>query len=170
MIECSVFGYLKEIDCICSHLRLYKRTEKIVNESIYSNGPNTLLVSEENDGVYLISRSAPDRNKNRISLCSKVQRSRVRTLNTLKTFLSSLGFELERQGRVELITFEKGSSHIEISRHVSGEGSNHRETGDDYYLVKAFIVSGNAHDGERMLSRMIEELEGQVQLVKPSIK
>ncbi|AFN83318.1 hypothetical protein EROM_070670 [Encephalitozoon romaleae SJ-2008] len=169
MIECSVFGYLKEIDCICNYLRLCKRTDKIATESIFSNGLNVLLVSEESDGVYLISRGAPDRNKNRMSLCSKVQRSRVRTLGTLKVFLFSLGFELVRQGKVELITFEKEPGHIEISKHVSEESSKHKET-DDYYLVKVFVISENAHDGERMLSRVIEELEGQVQLVKPSIK
>nr|AGE95870.1 hypothetical protein ECU07_0720 [Encephalitozoon cuniculi] len=171
MIECSVFGYLEEVDCICNHLRLYKRTDRTVNESIYSNGLNTLLVSEESDGVYLVSRGAPDRNKNRMSLCSKVQRSRIRTLDTLGMFLSSLGFELVRRGTVTSTVFEKGPAHVEISRYAPEESGcrEDKKTGG-YHLVKVFATAENAYDGEKILSKMIEELEDQVQLLRPSIK
>ncbi|ADM11830.1 uncharacterized protein Eint_070660 [Encephalitozoon intestinalis ATCC 50506] len=170
MIECSVFGYLMEVDCICNHLKLHKRTDKTVSEAVYSNGTNVLLVSKEDDGIYLSSRGPPDRNKNRMSFCSRVQKSRIRTLDTLKEFLSSFGFELVREGQVELTTFEKGAGRIEISRSISDEGNSQEVDTGRYWLVKVFVTSENTQNGERMLSRLIEELEDQVQLIKPSIK
>lgn len=170
MIECSVFGYVKEIDCLCRHLRLHRRTDRITCESLYSNGVSILLVSEEDDGVYLVSRGPPDRNKNRMSLCSRVQRSRVKTLGMLGEFLSSLGFELVRHSKVTSIVFERGQGNVEISRSTSSGESGSGGHGDEYYLVRAFVKAESASDGERMLSRMVEELEDQVQLMKPLIK
>lgn len=179
MIECSIFGYLKEIDCLCNCLRLYRRTDATVHETIYANASKTLMVSEEKNGVYLLSRDAPDKNKNRTALCSNIQRSKVKTPNTLGSFLSAFGFELIRRNKVSIITFKRENINVEISRCISEEDGMHRielESPsaklemDEFYLVKVFTIAESAADGEKVLSKVAEELEEQVQLVKPSVR
>lgn len=160
MLECSMFGYLREIDGLCNYLRLYRRTERITNETLYTNGSRTLVVCEGADGIYLVNRDMPDRNKNRTALCSRIQRHRIKTPDTLGLFLSAFGFEAVRQNRVTAIVFEKEGVGIEISRCSTGET-------DDIYLVKASVVTESAADGEKLVGKVAEELEEHVQLVKP---
>lgn len=157
MIECSVFGYLKETDALCRALRMYRRVDAAVDEALYSNGRGVLVVTEEQDGMHLVSREAPDRNRNRMSLCCRLQRARTNTPETLDSLLSALGFSLVRRNRVFTIVFEREEASVEISRI--------EQTG--MYLVKVSAVAESAAEGEKMLSRAVEELEDQVQLIKP---
>lgn len=170
-----MFGYLKEIDCLCSCLRFCRSKRTNADETLYSNGSRVIVVSKEEDGMYLVSRDAPDKNKNRTALCSNIQRSRIKTPGTLSVFLSALGFEPVRSNRITSITFERENVNIEISKHdarpdnASGDGG-HSDALDDLYLIRVFTFAENATDGEKTLSRITEDLEKQVQLVKPNTR
>ncbi|KAM0672157.1 hypothetical protein CWI42_080680 [Ordospora colligata] len=165
MIECSMFGYLEMIDGLCSYLRFYNRTDTVVRERIYSNGLRSLTVAVEDEDVYLVSRSLPDMNKSRVSFCSVVQKTRVITSRGLEGFLSALGFVFVKENKVSVTSFRRHPVEVEISKWKS-EYSNV----DRLHLVKVSVTTENANDGERILSKMVEELESQVQLLRPNLK
>lgn len=181
-----MFGYLSEVDCLCSFLKPHRRTDNLVNEKVYSNASRILIVSEESDGIYLLSRDVPDKNKNRTALCSRIQKSRIKTPETLGSFLSAFDFELISFGRFSTTVFHAGAVNIEISKfsnqkdevlqnkqkqHVLGNDEHLVDSEiDGLYLVKVFTIAETATDGEKTLSKIVEELEEQVQLIKPSVK
>lgn len=165
MIECSMFGYLERIDGLCSYLRFYDRTDTVVREKIYSNGSRSLTVAVEDEKMYLVSRSLPDMNKSRISFCSVVQKTLVSTPRGLEGFLSALGFAFVRENNVSVVSFLRHPVEVEVSKWKSED-----ESVDRLHLVKVSVATENVNDGEKILSKVVEELESQVQLLRPSLK
>lgn len=186
MFECSLYGLArKKFEWAGENFR---RIEKV-----YSSGTKKAFVhidSIRHQGTMpgreirsseIIFREPPDRNKQRISIASKI--TRIPATENTETFLDVLGYKhlisnvvegskhLRNGYQVEITRLRSSDDLIDSSEEEAIATESHGIPPDfsRFYMVKVFVETESVNDGEALLENAFQELSGQVSLIKPSL-
>lgn len=174
MLECSVYGILIK--------KLNKGVKFTRTEQVYSDGTRTgYVVKNIVDGEIkeeIIIKEIPDRNKQRISIVQKIIKF---DSSNNAALLKTIGFEPISYNRVEGYLYYRNGYKIEISRLRPAEetvdSSEENNFGNNeipkdflkYYLVKVFLETEDINEGEMLIEKALQDLNGEVELIKPSL-
>jgi hypothetical protein len=175
MLECSVYGLLAKKP---NKGIKFRRTERI-----YSDGIKTRIVVKDyyEDGTSInetILKETPDRNKQRISIVQKITKLNIKDSDL---FLKTLGFNYIGLNTIEGYLYFRNGYKIEISRIMQNEdvvdsseedNLNENEIPEEllkYWLVKVFVETESITEGENMLEKAFQELNGEIDLIKPNL-
>lgn len=179
MIECALYGVMKEKFEWSSEN--FNREEKV-----YSNNKERIFVYSRYDeaagdafgaraarGVHeIVRREAPDRNKQKTTVLTKLHRARLGAAESPDRLVASLGYRLVSMNHEEVHCYRRNGYTIELARYL--------RTGDalpaglpeelyEYFLVKVFVEVEDAQEGEQAINGAFRDLEGRVKLIKPPL-
>lgn len=159
MFHLSLFGSVFDTGALKNKLYFlhFTKTKKIINEVIYKDNNNHKLVySKEETGEVLTLYSPPDTNKDRITLCRKVDSTAI--LDN-----ASAGFDYTDIGYVKL----KDVKYI-CSEFFNGKIYVRLIFENEIYFVYVFLYSENVIEDEKILQEFCDELKMHVELIKPT--
>ena len=153
MMECALYG-LRAGPLRWAHA-VKQRTERV-----YRNGAARMCADEEHGRHVLTFRDAPDRNKLRTSVVTKISRS-VLLDGDPDALAQAIGFTLCSTSVLEVHSFTRSGYQIEMSR----EAGNAEEP----FLVKVFVECDDVIEGEKVIDKAYRELEDMVKVTKPPL-
>ncbi|KAM0685788.1 hypothetical protein COBT_002996 [Conglomerata obtusa] len=159
MFRCSLFSTTNETEELFTTLKLlnFAKREYQRHELVYTNSKRNRLVLNESDKS-LIVWDSPDTSKDRVTICSKYERTKI--LDFDKNFdFSRFGYEFVKEVRANVCEFVRGNIVIEV---VTDD--------DDIFFVHAFILTTSPGEDEKILKRSCDEMKDVLEFVKPPIQ